>query len=184
MDLFEKRSFIDKEIEERAKHLFKIAKDVDVELSDGEFEAIPYISACNGVGYKLNDWEDVKHCHEWDETRNQWISKTHKRVNLHVSEHSDPYEDYLTTSWSIEIPYDLSLGGDDDSIKEYFKVELGKQHQNQRNRTVTQLYFDALKVDKNVLLKLLDSGLTSDSSYQEKYDFLIECGVVREIKND
>ena len=105
-------------------------------------------------------------------------------MKLHVSEHSDHYEDYLTTSWSIGIPYDLSLGGDDDSIKEYFKVELGKQHQNQRNRTATQLYFDALEVDKNVLLKLLDSGLTSDSSYQEKYDFLIECGVVREIKND
>ena len=50
MNLFEKRSFIDKEIEERAKHLFKIAKDVDVELSDGEFEAIPCMSACNGGG--------------------------------------------------------------------------------------------------------------------------------------
>ena len=184
MNLFEQRSFVNNEIEKRAKHLFKIAKDIDVELSDDYFEAIPYMSTRNGLCYELDDWDDVELCDKWDENLNRWVSKTTKRVNLRVSEHPDPYEDYGTTSWSIGIPCELSLGGDDDTLKEYFKGELGRQHQNHKNLTATQLYFDALKVDKNVLLKLLDSGLTRDSSYQEKYDFLIKCGVVKEIKND
>lgn len=184
MNLFEQRDFASKEIENRAEHLFKIAREVGAELSDGDFEVIPYMDTCNGLCYELDDWEGVEHCRKSDEALNHRISKTTKRVILRVSEHPDPYEDYGITSWSIEIPYKLVLDGDDDYLKEYFKVELGKQYQNHRNRTATQLYFDVLAVDMNVLLKMMSSGLTKDSSYREKYDFLIECGVVKEIKND
>ena len=181
MDLFEQRDFVNSEIEKRAKHLFWIACNIDDELSEGDFSTIPYMSSCNGMSYNLNHWDDVELCHKFDDELGQWISKTTKRVNLMVSEHPDPYEDFGTTSWSIKIPYDLALDGDDESLKGYFKSELERKYQNHRNHTVTQLYFDMLRADKSVLIKLLDGGLTGDSSYQEKYDFLIECGVVKEI---
>ena len=56
MNLFEQRDFSSKEIEHRAEHLFKIAREVDAELSDGDFEVIPYMSTYNGLCYELDDW--------------------------------------------------------------------------------------------------------------------------------
>lgn len=177
MNLLEQKEQVESLIVERAKHIFYLATGVDEKLFDGE--SIPYLSTCYGVSFSLNYWEQEHLCDTWDEENKQWLSKYTKHCSLHVNENPDPYEDYGTTSWSVELPVEIVTQGTDQSIEDFFIDYFTKDKERRTKIKNRDLYLSLFNMEKHIVSNFLQNkkSFREDLDHKDKEEILRSIGV-------
>ena len=177
MNILEQREQAEQAVVDKAKHIFTLASEVDDKHFGGE--NIPYLSTRYGANFRVNFWEEEHLCDKWDEVNKQWLSKYTKHCSLCVEENPDPYDDYGTNAWRIEIPVELFTQGSDEDIKSFFFDNFSEEQSRRTKIKNRELYLQLFEMEKHVLAYFLASkaAFKTDLSFQEKCDILKSIGV-------
>lgn len=177
MNILEQREQAGQVVVDKAKHIFKLASEVDDKHFGGE--NIPYLSTCYDANFIVNFWVKEHLCDKWDEVNKRWLSKYTKHCSLCVEENPDHYDDYGNNSWSVEMPAELFTQGSDEAIKSFFFDNFSEEQSRRAKIKNRELYLQLFEMEKHVLAYFLASkaAFKTDLSFQEKCDILKSIGV-------
>lgn len=175
MNILEIKENADKSVDDRAAHIISIAMSMEEDVGS---DVIPYISRVNGVEYDMKAYEETDYDNSYVDLKGCTRYVVYKKVSVSIEELPDTYEDYGTGSWSVSLPQDLVLFGDDDELRTFFHemfrkdLEIKKIHKN-------HLYYNLWELDKDIILGILnhkDFGESKDDAIKQGV-LLKECGV-------
>lgn len=190
MNIFEKRSTLDKELNDICLEIWGIlntkATEMNVEL--------PWFSrgitfGCNQ--YTDSNWIDNPHYnpklpHTPEnlalQTGFSKIEVKSEVVQIHVEELPDEYEDWECDSYYIKFPLDVFLSGNfEQHIVEHLQKDVDRNECFKRRKYLELFDFDKRTIQEIFAYCMLNNlDFNSIKDYRERTKILVECGVMKD----